>query len=207
VIILITEVFEKATLQHCFVEMYATLCVQLSSWFSDHVKVGNFKRILLDQCQASFEANLHPPEDTSSKTGPTLTEGEQLEQQVKYKTRMLGNIRLVGQLLVKNMVASKVLIACGQQLLEGGTAATLEPLAMFLSIVGGQFDVPDWKYHSALRDILSQVMKLVKDKKLPARTRFLLQDVMDLREAGWVDKKVATKKMEAPKKLAEISKT
>merc|ERR1711879_336890 len=65
--LLVAELFEKATMQHHFIEMYAMLCENLNDWFSAHGKVGNFKRILLDQCQASFEATLQLPEELDQK--------------------------------------------------------------------------------------------------------------------------------------------
>merc|ERR1719487_511463 len=63
--ILIHEVFEKATTQHHFINMYADLCEVLHSHFSkqpvtDNQKM-NFKKVLLNACQASFERHLAPP--------------------------------------------------------------------------------------------------------------------------------------------------
>eukprot|EP00913_Durusdinium_trenchii_P035414 g33140.t1 len=66
--ILMTEVFEKATTQHHFIEMYTNLCVHFNDWCSEHLKVGKFKPVLLQQCQESFEANLKdPPKDLSDQ--------------------------------------------------------------------------------------------------------------------------------------------
>ncbi|CAK0904740.1 unnamed protein product, partial [Prorocentrum cordatum] len=203
--ILMTEVFEKATTQHHFVEMYVLLCVNLAEWFSSHVKVGNFKRVLLDQCQSSFENNLHP-QDAESQSKAPLNEEEVAERQHKHKLRVLGNIKLIGQLLVKRMVASKVLIACAEALLAEPSPATLEPLACLLSTTGGEFDKSDWKQYDALVRIFKQVQKLTKDKKLPQRARFLLQDVLDLRSTGWEDRKAATQKLEGPRKLEDFAK-
>jgi hypothetical protein len=200
--ILMTEVFEKATTQHHFIEMYTLLCVSLNDWFSEHIKVGNFKHILLDQCQSSFEANLHPPEPADQAK---LDEEERLEKEQKHKMRVLGNIKLIGQLLVKKMVASKVFIACADALLAERTAATLEPLACLLSTAGGEFDKLDWKQYDALDKIFRKVQKLTKDKALPCRVRFLLQDVLDLRSTRWEDHKVATKKLEGPRKLEDFA--
>jgi len=202
--ILMTEVFEKATTQHHFVEMYVLLCVNLAEWFSAHVKVGNFKRVLLDQCQSSFEANMHPQEAESDSKAP-LDEAEVLARQHKHKLRVLGNIKLIGQLLVKKMVASKVLIACAEELLAEPTAVTLEPLACLLSTTGHEFDKSDWKQYDAWVRIFKQVQKLTRDKKLPQRVRFLLQDVLDLRSTGWEDRKAATKKLEGPRKLEDFA--
>lgn len=207
--ILMMEVFEKATMQHHFIEMYTLLCVNLSEWFAAHVKVGNFKRVLLDQCQDSFEKNLRPPKELAEtpKAGAAEEDEELQEKRLKWKLKMMGNIRLVGNLLVKKMVASKVLIACAEELLANPSPSTLEPLASLLNATGKEFDVPSYKFHTQFSDIFSRVKKLAKDKHLPNRTRFLLQDVLDLRADGWEDKKKATKKLEGPKKLGEMAAT
>ena len=53
-------IFEKATRQHHFISMYVDLCVRIDQWCKkskilDAEKKESFKRILLDQCQTSFE--------------------------------------------------------------------------------------------------------------------------------------------------------
>merc|ERR1712137_500588 len=109
-------------MQHHFIGMYTLLCVNLNEWFSKNVKVGNFKKVLLDTCQSSFEANLKPPKELAESVDGAENE-EMEEKRLKYKMRMLGNIQFVGQLLNKKMVASKVLIAIAEELLENGSAS------------------------------------------------------------------------------------
>lgn len=209
--IIMEEVFEKAVTQHHFIEMYTSLCVYLSDWCKEQAKVGNFKRILLDQCQASFEANLHPSEEEAAKKKKqkedlTPEEAEELElQRLRMKTRVMGTAKFVGQLLAKRILASKVLIACSEELLLDPNPGTLESLAGLLTVVGPEFDGPGWTYYEALNGIFNKVKSLAKDKQLPSRTRFLLQDVLDLRATGWVDRKKATQKLEKPKTLEEIA--
>lgn len=203
--LLMIEVFEKATTQHHFIEMYTELCVHLNDWFSEHIKVGNFKNILLDQCQHSFEANLRVPQEltaaSSSEEDAALLE----EKRLKHKMRVQGNIRLVGLLLVRKMVSSKVLIGCSQELLKNPSPTTLEPLASLLTTTGREFDTTNWQYHSGFCEIFTKVKALTKDTSLPSRTRFLLQDVLDLRANDWLDQKMATKSQEGPKKRGELA--
>ncbi|CAE7768326.1 PKAR [Symbiodinium sp. CCMP2456] len=114
--VLIHEVFEKATMQHHFIDMYTDLCVLLHEHFTaqpfedcsgkaDGRKM-TFKRLLLDECQMSFERLLSPPEGLELLAAEDRTAAE-----VRYKTSMLGNIRLVGGLLSRGMLASRVGIA------------------------------------------------------------------------------------------------
>jgi hypothetical protein len=201
--ILIHEVMEKAQTQHHFIEMYTTLCVHLHEWFnenqvSDDPKTG-FKRILLNECQSLFEGCLKQQDNTG-------LDGEELaEAKAKYKLKMLGNIKFVGALLGKRMLATSVLVAIAEDLIsEPCSPEALESLAVFLTSVGETFDRPDWQHHKRLEAVFGQLAGKKSDKKIPARIRFLLQDVLDLRASGWEDQKKATKKNEGPMKLEDV---
>jgi hypothetical protein len=124
--ILMKEVFEKATTQHHFIDMYAELCVELHKRFVETAtaaKEGDgsgadgrgFKRILLNQCQLSFEQYLRADAKTAADE----------EAAQRHKGCMLGNLRFVGALLVKSMLASKVLIAVVEELLSDPNATSL----------------------------------------------------------------------------------
>jgi hypothetical protein len=198
---LIQELFEKATTQHHFIDMYADLCTLLQEHFVDSPIGGDakfsFKRLLLNECQRSFELNLRPP------TGLDDLTSEQREvAQFMYKTRMLGNIRFVGALLARRMLASKVLIAIMEELLTDPTPEALESLAALLTAVGPVFDTPEWTYHLALKSYFEQVKNLVDRDDCPLRIRCLLMDVLDLRMGSWKDQR--PKKMEGPSKLSEV---
>merc|ERR1740138_13666 len=115
--LLMQLVFEKATTQHHFISMYVNLCEKLHRWLTANEQFvavesqSNFRRILLNQCQASFEQYLEPPEGFDGLRGTEL-----YEAQVKYKPKMLGNIRLVGELIRHNMLAPKIALAVCQEL-------------------------------------------------------------------------------------------
>lgn len=158
-----------------------------------------FRKILLSCCQNSFEKNLTPPQVSN-----TLDAEEQILADVKYKTRMLGNIRLVGALIVRKMLASKVLMAICDELLSEPTPEALESLSVLLTTVGPTFDVPSWSYHVALNGIFEQVKALTQKRSLARRVRCLLQDVLDLRAAAWKDHK--PKKLEGPTTLEGVAK-
>merc|ERR550525_326001 len=120
---------------------------------------------------------------------------------------MIGNIRFVGALLAKNMVASSVIVAVTTELLaKPSIPQALECLAAFLTTVGGMFDQrEDWKYRDKLRKVFADVERLSRDAEhVPARIRCLLSDVLDLRKAGWQDQKQATKSVDGPMTLEEV---
>lgn len=204
--VLMHEIMEKATTQHHFINMYTDLCMSLQEWcvqnnIGDGAKRSSFKHILLNECQNSFERYLKPPEHLKELRGEDMVEAE-----VKYKTAMIGNIRFVGALLAKNMVASSVIIHVTTELLsKPDVPDALECLAAFLTTVGGMFDNrPDWKYRDQLRKVFQDVERLSRDSNVLPRIRCLLSDVLDLRKAGWQDQKQATKSAVGPMTIDEV---
>eukprot|EP00927_Polykrikos_kofoidii_P002739 TRINITY_DN11092_c0_g1_i3.p1 TRINITY_DN11092_c0_g1~~TRINITY_DN11092_c0_g1_i3.p1 ORF type:complete len:928 (+),score=171.34 TRINITY_DN11092_c0_g1_i3:97-2880(+) len=200
---LMREVFEKATTQHHFVGMYAELCSKLHMWFTELHGNGRegkaFKRILLNRCQLSFEEILRPQEGLSELDAERRQEAEQL-----HKTRMLGNLKLVGALLERGMLASKILLAMVDELLNGPTSASLESLATLLTAVGPHFDQPGWPHHVQLIEAFQRVKEQVRREDLPSRTKFLLQDLLDLREAGWESRRKMLRASDTPTTLDAV---
>ncbi|CAJ1363573.1 unnamed protein product [Effrenium voratum] len=204
--ILIHEVFGKATSQHHFIDMYADLCVLLHEHFLtepfEDCKEGSkkltFKRLLLDECQSSFERLLSPPAGLDDLEPEARTIAE-----VRYKTHMLGNIKLVGGLLSRGMLASKVGIAILEELLSNPTAEALESAAALLTAMGPTADRPDWPQKVALNAIFERIALIVKMSKCQPRERCLLKDLLELRANAWVDKR--PKKMERAMTLAQVA--
>jgi len=201
-------VFEKATTQHHFINMYVGFCVKLHRWLTENEQKvfvesqNNFKRILLNQCQHSFEQYLEPPEGFDGLSGEMV-----YESQVKYKTRMLGNIKLVGELIRHGMLVSKIAIAVSEELIRDDPRVReerLETLAVFLETVGPALDDPSWTHYQALTGIFSKVEQITNETGLPCRIRCLLQDVLDLRRCRWQAKKARSFDADAPSTIAEV---
>lgn len=195
---LIEEVFEKATTQHHFIDMYADLCVCLHRHFEEHpvgddAKKCSLKRVLLSACQGSFEKHLTPMDLDA------LEPGERTIEEVKYRTRMLGNIRFVGALANRKMLAGKVILAILEELLSQPTSEALETLAALLTVTGPTFDTPSWTFHMAFGAVLDQAKALSVQPCVDIRVRCILKDVLDLRQNGW--KALRPQKLEGPKKL------
>merc|ERR1719329_1016312 len=174
---LMREVFEKATMQHHFVEMYTSLCIKLSVWLSarDHTPGENgeavsFKRILLNQCQDSFERYLKPPDGLQA-----LSSEDRDEAKFRYKTKMLGNIKFVGQLLIHRVLSSKIIFLCVEELLLHSSEETLETLCAFLVAIGPAFDSPAWRGHRLFHLVFDKVRELAELlSAVPPRIRCLL---------------------------------
>ncbi|CAK9048938.1 unnamed protein product [Durusdinium trenchii] len=188
--------------------MYADLCVLLHEHFTAKPldkQCATFKRLLLDECQSSFEHLLAPPalDELSSPEERRIAE-------VSYKTHMLGNIKLVGGLLARGMLAAKVGIAILEELLSNPTPEALESVAALLTTMGSSADRPEWPQKKALNLIFDQLAVIVQNKSCQTRERCLLKapplmemDLLDLRRNGWVDQR--PKKLERAMTLAEVA--
>lgn len=198
--LLMQEIFELATMQHQFIPMYSKLCAQLAK--NPHImsiaeEAGCFRHLLLDQCQSVFEQLLESCEDRAAM---------EEDAQMQKKKRSIGNMKLIGELLVNGMLSSGLLIECSNMLLDSrqSCAEALECLAALLVTAGPKFDNKKCQFLDEFEALFAKIAELTKDKQTPPRVRFLLQDVLDLRVAGWVTSTNQTAVKPAPMKLDEV---
>jgi len=183
---LIMEIFEKATAQHGFLPMYVELCVRLNSYFEkEPIEGADFRKVLVGACQRTFEKTLR----LQPEVDKNLSYEDRYEIELKFKTRMLGNLRFIGELLVHKLLAGKVLLAVSEELLSGGDGASIEAAATLLTVAGPAFDRKSWTFLPRLHAIFSMLRCMSKDPVIPMRVRCILKDLIDLRDAGWQKKK------------------
>lgn len=211
--ILMREVFEKATMQHHFIAMYADLCVRLekdprlASAMGVEGEPTSFRRLLLTKCQAAFERLLEQQPPASPSDGCMDDAQTAEEREALRKRSALGNVKFVGELLVRGMLSSRLLVACAESLLQCQDACpeALESLSALLTVVGKAFDGrPEWQYTKRFDAIFIQIQELTKNKKVPARVRFLLRDLLELRQAGWPEQGRPATAKEGPMRLDEV---
>merc|ERR1719253_1733495 len=197
------QLFAKATAQHHFISMYADICARLLEWLTENPVIPDagkaFKRILLNQCQESFEEYLKPPAELED------LKGEELEvAYFRYKARMLGNMKFVGQLLMRKMVSSKVMFECAESLVEQRNEATLETLVVFLTTIGPHYDFEHFARYDQLQAVFAKVRELSTAKDLSPRTCILLKDLLALRASRWT-KRGPKNEPEGPMKLSDVA--
>lgn len=196
-------IFDKAQLQHELIPMYADLIERIASdpraapalTTLNVLKKcpDSFRRLLLEQCQETFEQLFAPYPDDAGE-----------EELALRKQRSLGGVKLVGQLMVRGMLQEKLLCKLLEGLLGGREASpdSLESLVALLTVVGKKFDVATWHYFKKFEAIFAQIKELSGDKKVPSRARLQLTRLLDLRNSNWilVDAPAAT----APPPLAPL---
>ncbi|KAG1360713.1 eukaryotic translation initiation factor 4G [Cocos nucifera] len=203
----IDQIFDKALMEPTFCEMYADFCYHLARELPDFTE-GNekitFKRLLLNKCQEEFERGEREQAEASKaiEEGETeQSEQEKEEKRIKARRRMLGNIRLIGELYKKKMLTERIMHECIQKLLgqyQNPDEEDIEALCKLMSTIGEMIDHPKAKEHmDAYFDMMA---KLSINQKLSSRVRFMLKDSIDLRKNKWQQRR----KIEGPKKIEEV---
>ncbi|XP_076471182.1 eukaryotic translation initiation factor 4 gamma 2-like [Babylonia areolata] len=202
-------IFEKALEEPKYSKLYAQLCHRLCkdvpNFDPSSSTTSSFRRLLLNKCQDEFQNRSKATEAFDKKDGP-LTE-EEREQYHLAKEKMLGNIKFIGELGKLDMLHECILHKCIQQLLEKkkntpvrDMAEDLECLCQIIRTVGPRLDTP--KAKTWIDQYFSRIELYSTNEELPSRIRFMLQDVIELRENEWKPRRVATEN--GPKTITAI---
>ena len=196
----ISIVFDKAIWEPGFCGMYADVCLRLSKELPEFPgesadgKPMTFRRILLNTCQEEFEGAGKAREELATVSDAA----ERAAATKRVKMRTMGNIRLIGELFKKKMIAEKILHACVTDLL-GAPGSTppeenVEALTGLLTTVGKELDNSPKLPKEMMEGYFTRLQALADDAALDSRVRFLCRDVIELRRSGWIPR---VKKLEA----------
>eukprot|EP01055_Gregarina_sp_Pseudo9_P005820 Gregarina_sp_Pseudo_9__5819@NODE_886_length_2095_cov_4_618191_g832_i0_p1_GENE_NODE_886_length_2095_cov_4_618191_g832_i0NODE_886_length_2095_cov_4_618191_g832_i0_p1_ORF_typecomplete_len578_score95_99MIF4G/PF02854_19/2_6e38MIF4G/PF02854_19/6_5e02RNA_pol_Rpc82/PF05645_13/3_4e03RNA_pol_Rpc82/PF05645_13/0_25zfDNL/PF05180_12/0_42_NODE_886_length_2095_cov_4_618191_g832_i03612028 len=194
--IVMEEVHSKSVREPNFSEMYADLVLVLrakSPVFpsADSDKPDTFQRLLITKCQQEFDqmkdfANL----ELSQEDMKGMTEEDIENERVKRKTRTLGNMRFIGELNLRRIVANTALATILTRLVEGDPqyppAHVVECVCELLTTIGYHMDNSDKEGdRGALNEVFSH-LKLFHEKRVyESRINFKIQDLLELRASDW----------------------
>ena len=193
---IVTAVFEKALNEPSFSPTYAQFCVKMTDKlpsFEDPEQKGkmqSFKRLILNRCQTEFDG----AQDGSARSAAD-------------KKRTLGTISFIGELFVRQMLSSSIMLSCIKILMgksEVPEEKNIESLCKLLATVGKELDRScRMKSNPGMDNCFKDLDKLCKDKdNLSSRIRFCIKDTIELRANRWVTRR----KEEKQTKLSEVHK-
>jgi hypothetical protein len=190
---LVAEIFDKATTEKGFLTLYTELCARLDAHLlAEGSCVGGkvFRKALVTECQASFERNLQQPLDPDTLVNYTYE--DRYVEEVKHKTRTLGNMRFIGELLIRKLLAGKILFFIVNEMLDTNSEASLESLVELLTVVAPVLERKGTIYEAPLRETFGALRQKSKDKKICMRIRCKISDLLDFRSSGWAGKATDT---------------
>jgi translation initiation factor 4G len=171
----IDMLIKKAQMEQHFGPMYAQLCAIISKQFKP------FKKDLLVQCQAEFET------DTAHKIAKA-TEGITDPDDIEYHSTLIrkayiGHIKFLGELYLRDVVKLAIMLYCLEELLKVETdEENLECFAHLMTTMGEKLDEHS-KQNNKPFD-WAKVEQLRNSPKISNRIKFLLQDLLELKDRG-----------------------
>lgn len=166
----------------------------------------NFRAILLTMCQRKFE------KDFEEKMGKRRKMTEEIKNLKKPKElcedmafsdvktrRSMGNIRFIGELFNLKMLTETIVHGCLFKLMRADDEDNLQCFCILILTTGKELDTD--KAKPKMGQYFQYMEKIVQEKKVSARVRFMVQDVIDLRKCKWIPRRD-----NSPKILAQIHK-
>merc|ERR1719210_3145945 len=201
-------VFEKAVDEPSFSVAYAQMCLALGKKkVADENGQGvvNFRKLLIMRCQQEFEKDymegldrekyVNDINEATNEDDKKRIKMEFEAMEMKMRKRSLGNIRFIGELYKLGMLTAGIMHECVRKLLNSNPSdeESLECLCRLLTTVGQNLEKETSDRLSkgpiqGLCDLTSyfkEMKRFVDEKKTSARVRFLMQDVIELRQNGW----------------------
>eukprot|EP00127_Corallochytrium_limacisporum_P006170 Clim_evm9s220 gene=Clim_evmTU9s220 len=170
----------------------------------------SFRRQLLNKCQEEFFAENNLISDKEIRETPQGEEKiKKMEYNRKLKRRLIGLMRLIGELYKLQMLATNVMHVCFSSLLKPNDEESeelydeerIECLCKLMSTVGPIVDKLDGE-KPKMEHYFKQMTDLSSDKRLRARMRFMLKDVIEMRQNNWT----ARREEYGPATIAEVHK-
>ncbi|KAJ1731646.1 hypothetical protein LPJ61_002432 [Coemansia biformis] len=205
---LIMLVFQKATDEPPWAEMYARLCHKLILNTSDNVQdhsltrngehmAGGYlvRKYLLTKCQEDFERGWRVEI-------PMDIESSEYYDAIQIKRRGLGLVKFIGELFLLDVLTLRIMHECVKRLLasyEMPEEEETESLAKLLTTVGKKLE-DDVSSKSLMDVYFARIQTMAANKSLTSRIRFMLQDVLELRQKRWA----SADDKAGPKTIAEV---
>ncbi|KAI8044802.1 hypothetical protein M5D96_000974 [Drosophila gunungcola] len=205
-------IFEKTISEPNFAPTYARFCKVLFHEIKAENK-SLFTSSLITRIQHEFESNVNDANAKAKKLQPTMdrisqcteparktelrAEMEDLEYQ--FRRRAWGTVRFIGELFKLQSLTSDRVLNCVESLLEHGCEEKLEYMCKLLTTVGHLLEASQPE-HYQLRDRIEKIFRRIQDIinrsrgtghrqqahiKISSRVRFMMQDVLDLRQRNW----------------------
>ncbi|KAG1846588.1 ARM repeat-containing protein [Suillus subalutaceus] len=223
-------VFEKATDEAAWSEMYARLCRKMMEQISPEVQDNGikntegkpiaggqlFRKYLLNRCQEDFErewfakeaaaakaSDDHATKTAHKKIGTNEAElcFEEYYAAEKARRQCLGLIKFIGELFKLQMLTERIMHVCVKKLLGNVENPEEEEIESLCQLLKTVGQLLDTPKARAHMDVYFTRMKeLGKSLNVSSRMQFMLQGVIGLRDRKWVSRNTVA----APTTIAAV---
>ena len=195
---IIDQIFSYAINLQNFSALYARLCADLSSELKEKIGEENtkqFKRLLLNKCQKEFEQE--KKDELEKNTAALDLKPEEIEEkEFMLRKKKVGNMIFIGELYLQDMLSERIMHEVIKRLLVNPvplpSSDDIELLCRLLTTIGKKLDHEKSKKY--VNFYFGKMETLSQDAaNLASRLRFMLRDVIDMRNNNWVARMEKTK--------------
>ncbi|KAG2043918.1 armadillo-type protein [Suillus americanus] len=170
-----------------------------------------FRKHLLNRCQEDFERGWFTKEATAAAAAVKTSDDyatkaahkrigtkeaelcfDEYYAAEKARRQGLVLIRFIGELFKLQMLTERIMHECVKKLLgnvESPEEEEIESLCQLLKTVGQLLDTPKARAHMDV--YFTRMKELGKSLNVSSRIQFMLQDVIELRDRGWMSRNAA----------------
>uniref|UniRef100_A0A0A9W4H4 Eukaryotic translation initiation factor 4 gamma 1 n=1 Tax=Lygus hesperus TaxID=30085 RepID=A0A0A9W4H4_LYGHE len=202
----VKQLVEKAIDEECYSLLYAHVCKALQNIELLEVEdetVYNFGGVVLEECYNKFCYN-RSSSNWWSPNEPTESEVIELEaKEGRKRKKLVGIMRFIGDLYKSGMIDVKDVFRYVKKLEQEDNEKCIESLCKLLTTAGKELEtaVLQTEFESDWYSVWERILELSnKERGLPLRQRFLLMNLLDLMNGGWVPRLPPV----APKTYVEI---
>ena len=168
-------IYDRATMHHSFSEMYAKLCVDLRTRFTETQKTDiakNFRILILEKCEKAFYKQ-------------EVVEGNELiDAETKRRVKLAGNVKFIGYLFQLKFITSRVIHECFQVQLneESLSDESIETFCLLFQSVAPLLRTrtkDPVAEMQELREVYERAVSLRNDERFSIRVRFMIQTLID----------------------------
>ena len=193
---LVGIIFDKALEEGHLCTMCAQLCNEIKDRMPDFpgdacpglrdtkVRKVTFKRCLLNMCQEEFQRADRCDEMNDEETAGL---DDKAKKSCRVRTRMLANVKFMGELFVQRILNKKIMHDCVKRLLASKDEDIIECLCTLLPTLGKLLDREETKdYMDYYLDQMKQTADEIGSNPTAfphgQRLKFMIYDTIDLRK-------------------------
>jgi hypothetical protein len=189
-------IVDKAMAEPHFAELYARFSGKLAAVHK------TFKKMLLSICQEQFEISDKEPEFPAS-----MDPAEKAYELLQSRKQSIGLMAFIGELYKLKLIKGAIMIGCLQRLMVIDDEEKLECFTNLMATIGARLheheNEPEvHEIWEKLYSMAGKTNKTTGPKAPSTRIKFLLQDLIELKENNWVKRR----EEEKAKTIAQIHK-
>ena len=182
----IEVVIKKAIGEKFYVGLYATMCKDIDKRCSNNEKKSFLRLHLIEECKKIFLSNTDESIDITDE-----------ESVLKYKKRMIGNVKLISELIKVKMLSQKIGFFCMDSLLtriaekgitEKERNIMLESLIELLDSFGKVvFERGNYQYIDVVNEFIDKMLSRYTSMSIPGFIKYRIINLIEKKNNQWKD--------------------